>query len=564
MFLKEAPPPDFRTLFESAPGAYLVLDPKLTIVAVSNEYLRATMTKREEILGRPLFEVFPDNPDDADATGVGNLRASLERVRSERAADSMAVQKYDIRRPEEAGGGFEVRYWSPLNSPVIGPRGDLLYIIHHVDDVTEFVRLKQLETEQQELNAELQQRTAKMEAEIFKRSSELQKANEELRQANASKSEFLSRMSHELRTPLNAILGFAQLLQQGELSADQASSVSEVLRAGRHLLSLINEVLDITRIESGNLSLTPEPVAVAEILAETGSFIGPLAAERGIQVFSVTPDECPYYVWADRQRLSQVLLNLAANAVKYNRPRGTVTFSCATTENGAVRIAITDTGPGIARENLQRLFVPFDRLETEGSGVEGTGIGLALSRRLVELMLGTLTVESAVGRGTTLYVELDSVEAPENVREIALVQDRDSPAPNGKTSTVLYVEDNPSNLLLMECIFDGHPELKLITTSEGRQTKELVRRFHPQLVLLDLNLPGCRGFDVLTSLQTDAETSSVPVIVVSADATQSQIGKMIEAGAAGYLTKPFDVDKLLDVVGETIKSRAAALETLAE
>jgi signal transduction histidine kinase len=267
----QAHPLDFRSLFESAPGCYLVLDPELVIVAVSDAYLHATMTRREDILGRGLFEVFPDNPDDPDATGVGNLRASLDRVRHGRVSDTMAVQKYDIRRPEAEGGGFEIRYWSPLNTPVLRADGDLAYIIHRVEDVTEFVRLQERGTEQQ-------QRNARMEAEILQRSKELQAANRQLRAADAAKSEFLSRMSHELRTPLNAILGFGQLLQLDELSDQQHDSLDHILSGARHLLALINEVLDIAAIEAGGLQVSLEPVAAAEAVM----LMRPLADQHGI------------------------------------------------------------------------------------------------------------------------------------------------------------------------------------------------------------------------------------------------------------------------------------------
>jgi signal transduction histidine kinase len=229
-------PPDFRSLFEAAPGSYLVLDPELVIVGVSDSYLRDTMTVREEILGRPLFEVFPDNPDDPQADGENNLRASLDRVRRDLVPDTMATQKYDIRRPAAEGGGFEVRYWSPVNSPVLGPGGDLAFIIHSVEDVT------------RRLEAERALRDAKLEAE----------------RANEAKSEYLSRMSHELRTPLNAILGFAQLLELEELTDEQRENLHFILNAARHLRGLINEVLDIAAIEAGRLPLSLEPVPVAE------------------------------------------------------------------------------------------------------------------------------------------------------------------------------------------------------------------------------------------------------------------------------------------------------------
>ena len=396
----EARPLDFRFLFESAPGLYLVLDPELVIVAVSDAYLRATMTRREDILGRGLFEVFPDNPDDPDATGVGNLRASLDRVRRDRVPDAMAVQKYDIRRPASEGGGFEVRYWSPLNTPVLAPDGDLVHIIHRVEDVTEFVRLEERGTEQR-------RRNDRMEAEIVQRSQELQDANRQLRAANAAKSEFLSRMSHELRTPLNAVLGFGQLLEMDELTAEQRDGVVQILKAGKHLLELINEVLDLARIESGRLSLSPEPMAVRDLIDEAVGLIGPLADAAQIDLHLEVEDAT---VRADRQRLKQVLLNLLSNAVKYNRAGGAVWISGHPVAGERACITVADTGPGIAAARLERLFEPFERLGAEETTVEGSGLGLSLTKLLVEAMGGTIEVESEPDRGSTFRVELPLAE----------------------------------------------------------------------------------------------------------------------------------------------------------
>jgi len=546
--------PDFKALFESSPGCFLVLDPDLTIVAVSDAYLMATMTQREEILGQGLFEVFPDNPDDPEATGEGNLRASLDRVRRDRVPDTMAVQKYDIQRSAAEGGGYEVRYWSPRNTPVLDDGGNLTYIIHRVEDVTEFVRLTQEGAEQLQHTAVLEERTSRMESEILARSSELQEANARLRAADAAKNLFLSRMSHELRTPLNAILGFAQLLELDDLSSDQREGVDQILRGGRHLLGLINEVLDLSRVESGNLALSLEAVAVAEVFAETRSLIGTIAAERGIVITSPTPDECPQHVRADRQRLRQVLLNLGVNAVKYNRPGGTITFSCEPTDRGTIRIAVTDTGPGVPDEHLERLFIPFDRLGAEFSDVEGAGIGLALARRLTELMGGSLGVESRVGEGSTFSVELAPLEAPVLEPEIEDALPVRETTASGSKHTVLYVEDNPSNLRLMERVLAQRPDIRLVTTSQGDAAPGLAREHRPDLVLLDLNLPGCDGEEVLARLQAQPETAAVPVVIVSADATEGQIARMLAAGARDYLTKPIDVTALLRVLARSLDS----------
>ncbi len=535
------PAVDFRSLFEQAPGLYLVLDQELVIVAASDAYLAATMTRREEILGRGLFEVFPDNPDDPEATGVGNLRASLDRVRRNRTADTMAVQKYDIRRPESEGGGFEARYWSPHNSPVLDADGNLAGIIHRVEDVTEFVRLKELETEQQQ---------------------ELQEANEQLRTANQAKSDYLSRMSHELRTPLNAILGFAQLLELEDLGEEARDNLRYILSAARHLLELINEVLDIAAIEAGRLPLSLEPVAVADIVAEGVSLIRPLADQHGILLASPTPS-CATHILGDRQRLKQIVLNLLSNAVKYNREGGSVHLACDQVDGGRLRIKVTDTGPGIPPEAIQRLFVPFERLSDEQGSIEGTGLGLPLSKRLAEAMGGTLQVESAVDRGSTFWVELPLTEGPVQ-RADRQQQKEASPAPveqpdrAGPGLTVLYIEDNLSNLQLVERVLSRRQGVKLISAMRPQLGLDLAGEHQPDLVLLDLHLPDMPGQEVLRRLRSNPKLAEIPVVVLSADARPSLIEQLLQQGARAFLTKPLDVKELLGLLDDVAAGRKRA------
>jgi signal transduction histidine kinase/ActR/RegA family two-component response regulator len=510
------------------------------IVAVSDAYLRATMTRREDILGRGLFEVFPDNPDDPDADGVGNLRASLDRVRGSLMPDTMAVQKYDIRRPEADGGEFEVRYWSPLNSPVLDASGALACIIHRVEDVTELVRLQERGTQQQ-------QRNDRMEAEILQRSQELQEANRQLRAANAAKSEFLSRMSHELRTPLNAILGFAQLLELDELSDQQHDSLGHIVSGARHLLGLINEVLDIAAIEAGGLPLSLEPVPVADALAEAVSLIRPLADQHGILL--VTPAQaCVDHILGDRQRLKQVLLNLLSNAVKYNHQGGSVRLACDRVADQRLRITVADTGPGIPAEALDRLFVPFERLHNQQRGVEGTGLGLPLSKRLAEAMGGTLELTTDVGQGSAFSIELPLADSP--VTRV----DRHDDAPvlaNEHADvarpplTVLYIEDNVSNLQLVEQVLRRRPNVTLISAMRPRLGLELAAEHRPDLVLLDLHLPDMPGEQVLDRLRASPKTADVPVVILSADARPSQVEHLLRQGARAFLTKPLEVKELL-------------------
>jgi signal transduction histidine kinase/ActR/RegA family two-component response regulator len=549
-------PPDFKSLFESAPGSFLVLDPDLIIVAVSDAYLRATMTSREEIVGRGLFEVFPDNPDDPEATGEGNLRASLDRVSRDRVPDTMAVQQYDIRRPEAEGGGFEVRHWSPLNSPVLGPDGELAYIIHRVTDVTEFVQLKQ----QDQLTTSLRQDNARMEAEILQRSRELQEANRRLRAADLAKSEYLSRMSHELRTPLNAILGFAQLLEMDELREDQQESLGYILSAARHLLALINEVLDIAAIEAGRLTLSLEPVWVADVVSETVSLIRPLADQQGILLVSPART-CDAHVLGDRQRLKQVLLNLLSNAVKYNRPAGSVHLTCEHV-NGRLRVKVADTGPGIPAEALERLFVPFERLGSEHGTVEGTGLGLPLSKRLADAMGGSLELESIPQQGSTFWVELPLIEAP--AEAAADLGAAPQPEPEqveqtGHDLTVLYIEDNVSNLQLVERVMQRRG-IALISAMRPQLGLDLAGEHQPDLILLDLHLPDMPGQEVFRRLRANAKTAEIPVVVLSADARPNLISRMLDDGVRAFLTKPLDVKQLLELIDAVADERARRME----
>jgi PAS domain S-box-containing protein len=387
--------------------------------------------------------------------------------------------------------------------------------------------------------------------------AEVYRAKEAAEQANRAKSEFLSRMSHELRTPLNSILGFAQLLEMQELTADQRESVHFIRTGGRHLLQLINEVLDIARIEAGRLSLSPEPMAVAELLAECLSLVQPLAAARQVQLATDLPDGCRQHVLADRQRLQQVLLNLLSNAVKYNRPDGTVDLLAAPAPGQRLRIGVRDTGLGIPPEHLRRLFTPFDRLGVEQGSVEGTGLGLALSRGLLEAMEGTLTVESTVGSGSIFWLELPIVESPlarlGRAEEAIGVTSYDS----GQVYRVLYIEDNLANLALIERLLAHRPGVKLLAAMQGQLGVELAQQQPPNLILLDLHLPDMSGDEVLQRLRAAPATRQIPVVVMSADATPRRIAQLRAAGVRDYLSKPIDVPRFLAVTDAILQEGAS-------
>ena len=384
----------------------------------------------------------------------------------------------------------------------------------------------------------------------------LREAKEEADRANHAKSDFLSRMSHELRTPLNSILGFGQLLDRQSPTETQRPRVRYILSAGRHLLNLINEVLDISRIEAGNLQLSLEPVCIEEAIGEALDLMRPLAAERSIGVAPTASLETATYVLADRQRLKQVLLNLLSNAVKYTARRGSVTVSFNDSGNGATRILVRDTGAGIPVEKLARLFTPFDRLGAEQSTVEGTGLGLALCQRLVQAMQGSIGVNSTLGSGSTFWLELPHAESPLQT----LAAQRNSPAAeqsvDEESRRILYIEDNFSNVTLVEQMLAERPALELMTAMQGRVGLELARKHSPDLILLDLHLPDMPGWQVLAQLKADHSTRDVPVVVISADATAPQIKRLLSAGARAYLTKPLDIAEFFRVVDEALSPAA--------
>ena len=386
----------------------------------------------------------------------------------------------------------------------------------------------------------------------------LKRAKEDAERANRAKSEFLSRMSHELRTPLNAILGFAQLLEMDELDAEQTESVDQILKAGRHLLSLVDEVLDIARIEAGRMSLSLEPIHVGEIAGEAWELVKHRADQSGITLENGGATDCDVRVTADRQRLKQVILNLLSNAVKYNDENGTVTVACGRGMTGPnrLRIEVSDTGRGIAEDALNRLFQPFERLGAESTGIEGTGIGLAVSRGLVEAMDGEIGVESTVGEGSTFWFELplDTAqqieEAPMEEVDVEAVADFGS----DEASTILYIEDNPSNFKLVERVLTRRPNVELLTAMDGEQGLEMSREHLPDLILLDLHLPDIHGSEVMRRIHDDPSTGDTPVVIISADVTSNQVEELLDAGAIAYLTKPLDVQEFLRVVDEILQT----------
>lgn len=792
---KAEAPPDFRVIFQSVPGCYLVLTPDLTIVAASEAYLRATMTKRDEILGRPLFDVFPDNPADPKTTGTANMRASIERVLTQRRPDTMAVQRHDIRRPQSEGGGFAERNWIPVNSPVIGDDGQVTYIIHHVQEISGAVQLEHETVEKEKIIEELSVRAeerarqlldtapdamvvvgedgritlvnvqteklfgyARAElvgqdlelliparfrsvhpghmrrffanpdprvmgsgVELFgrhKNGSELpievslsplhtdggltvsaairdiserkrmeaaakllsdrltsavesfqeafalfgaddrlvlcnsvyrrlvgtsvrgptlgnpyrdlfdalsvdmdfadeaarenfreeaarrrddptttfdvrmrdgrslrvfgrrtaeggivktvwdltedERLAEELRvarataeAASAAKSDFLASMSHELRTPLNAILGFAQLLQRDKkapLSDRHKERVEHILKGGEHLLRLIDDILDLSRIEAGAVSMSPEAVSVADVLDELKTTLEPMAARQGIRVeiLPVSP-EFPM-ASADRTRFLQILMNLGSNAIKYNRPDGAVTFKVSAPTADQVRVTVRDTGIGVPADKQDKLFQPFQRAGQETGPIEGTGIGLVITKRLAELMHGDVGFRSIDGDGSEFWVDVPAhASEPPSLASLAEAHRPPSDRPGAEGHRlVLYVEDNPANIAFMKDLVGSLEHVELLIAPTAEMGIELACSHQPEVIIMDINLPGMSGLDALHALRDTLETKHIPIIALTAAASERDKQRGIQAGFHDYLTKPVNVDKFVTALDELL------------
>jgi PAS domain S-box-containing protein len=405
--------------------------------------------------------------------------------------------------------------------------GSLARVFAVVEDISDWRRAERA----------LQSQRDALEHLVAERTRELEAARDAAEQASRAKSEFLSSMSHELRTPLNAILGFTQLLElDRDLGARSRGHLREVMRAGRHLLRLINEVLDLAQVESGRLVLSPEALSVAELVDEAVALTEPLAQPRHVRL---APAIAPLLVVrADRLRLKQVLLNLLGNAVKYNREGGEVRIGAQPLPGDRLRLVVEDDGPGIPAGRRDHLFQPFSRLGAELGSVEGTGIGLALSRRLVELMGGRIGVDDPPGGGAAFWLELPTatLAAAPIAPEEAVVS-----AFGLAPSRVLYIEDNPANLALVEQIVARHPGLVLASATDGPGGLAAARAHPPALVLLDIHLPGMDGYEVLARLRADPATRGVPVVALTAQAMPSDARRAIEAGFDEYLTKPIDL-----------------------
>ena len=373
--------------------------------------------------------------------------------------------------------------------------------------------------------------------------------------ANLAKSDFLSSMSHELRSPLNAILGFAQLMDSGTPlpTPSQKESIDQILHAGWYLLELINEILDLSLIESGKLSLSSEPMSLTEVLDDCHSMIEPQARNSGIRL-TFTTATCELFVHADRTRVKQVLINLLSNAIKYNNTGGAVEVVSEARTTGRIRVSFRDTGRGLSGEEIAQLFQPFNRLGQEAGPEEGTGIGLVVSKRLVELMGGSIGVESEVGVGSVFWIELNAA-APHQL-DAEILHDQRDPEHHAIQPVIrhlLYVEDNTANMRLVERLVERRSDIRLLGANTGLRGVEIARESIPDIILMDINLPGLNGFDAMRILAADPRTARIPVVAISANAMPHDVTRGLQAGFFRYLTKPIKVQEFMDTLDAALK-----------
>ena len=506
-----------RSLIEANIDAIITTDPQGIITDVNKQMEALTARSRDELIGAPFKNFFTD-PDRAEA-GIKQVLAEGK------------VTNYELTARKWDGGETVVSY----NATTFYDRERSLQgVFAAARDVTVSKHLDQV---------------------LVERNGELQSAKALADKASLAKSNFLSSMSHELRSPLNAILGFAQLMEteSPEPTPSQQESIGRILQAGWHLLNLINEILDLAKIESGKFSMSPEPVSLGEVLLECQGMVEGQAQKRDIRLAFPTFD-VPCYVVADRTRLKQILLNLLSNGIKYNREQGILAVSYTSSVPGTIHIEVRDTGGGLAPDMVEQLFQPFNRLGQEASGEEGTGIGLVVAKKLIEMMGGSIGVKSTLGVGTVFWFELKMGVQPkieythpdDDIPALATV------AGEGAVRILLYVEDNPANLSLVERLIDRRPELRLLTALTGRQGIEMAHLHQPEVVLMDINLPDINGVEALHAMRSDPATAHIPVIAISANAMPHDISRGLQAGFFDYLTKPIKVKEFTETLNKAL------------
>lgn len=508
-----------RSLIEANLDPLVTISAQGTITDVNEASVQATGVPREQLIGTDFSDYFTE----PDRARTGYKKAFQEGM----------VRDYPLAIRHSAGGIMDVLYHAAVYRD---DKGNVLGVFASARDITERKHLDQLLHEK---NAELERATAVAE------------------KANLGKSEFLASMSHELRTPLNAILGFAQLIESGSPppTLTQKRSLEQILRAGWYLLELIDEILDLAQIDSGKIMLSLEPVSLLEVMSDCLAMVGPQADKGGIAL-TCAPLESAYFIEADRTRTKQVLINLLSNAIKYNRQGGAVVVACTVVAPDSIRISIQDTGFGMTSEQQAQLFQPFNRLGRESGPVQGTGIGLVVTKRLIELMGGAIGVNSTFGEGSVFWIEFKLTTAPQfEIQETGHRVPEPRPVSDGTSKrTLLYVEDNPANLELIEQLIARRTDLRMLSAADGNLGIEFARAHQPDVILMDINLPGISGIEAMKILRADPLTAHIPIIAVSANALPRDIKMCLALGFFDYLTKPIMLNEFVRTLDLALKT----------
>lgn len=519
---------------ERSPVAIIITDLEGNLEYMSPAFLEMTGYSHEELIKKPIGMIKSGLTDQRIYENLRNTITSGKNWKTE-------------WRSKRKNGEI---FWESISiTPILVENGNIKNYLAVKQDITD---RKNYEEEIIQLNLHLESRIQERTRELENSNLDLEIARKEADSANLAKSEFLSRMSHELRTPMNSILGFAQLLQFTELTEAQSKNVDYILKSGNHLLQLINEVLDIAKIESGKLQVSLEPVELWSIILEVTDSVMPFAKKNSIKIYIPSNEFIKKSVIADLQRLKQILINLMNNAIKYNRKGGSIWIGVEPFLNDKgkryIRIVVEDSGIGISKENISKLFKPFERVANNQVSIEGTGLGLAVVEKLTQLMRGKVGVESKINEGSKFWIELPETESLSKNHHEGLVTYLDPKFDKTTKGTLLLVEDSISNIeLIKELIKDQKPEIQVLTTMYGLEAIQMAKEFKPSLILLDLNLPDIAGAKVLEILKADEETKDLPITVVSADATTKQMEYILSKGADQYLTKPINIRQLIKI-----------------